>query len=795
MSDNLFGNNNRKVISHLAKNSVTHSKMRNLFIVLTIALSVSLLMVMALTYTGQMVVERKELSSTQHVIYHNVDTEQIAGLRSDPYIEDLMLVKWGPAVEVEDYIIWSLYFDDSAAIIESIQIGEGSIPIGLNEVAVDRQFLERLGIEPELGVVIPVTFLDGSTESFTVTAFLDEEDPGNVFYLSHSKEYADHGAQLQNVSYNAPVRILNAEDMSASGFKEFIISLGAKYDIPQRDVNDNGYFIEMLEGDPSTLTAIIGLGMLFLLVSVLVVYSVFYLSVISRIRQFGQMRTIGMTQRQIRKMVTREGLLLCAIGAPIGVIAGGIIGYALNPAGWSWINSAVVALIAVLADIVTVLVSLHRPARMAASISPIEAARHAEGSSHKKSRSLRRPLTPFNLAKMNFYHNRKKTLLTIISLGVGGVLMLASTTFLISHDREAYSRQKELYYGEYAISFAFNPLASAVHGVADFQLNNPMGETFKERLLSITGVTGIRTFLSTDVHYEYKDITEPNSVAPFDQEEYPEITALLADAPTYDDLLNGNQLIIVGNSTAQEIFGWEFEVGDIIPIQFWNGDQSFEVEFTIAACADRNRKHSMNGGWFLIPEETLTKLLPGFDLTQTVIVQGDYQDVALNEALQAIVDESPLLSMITLTDRMKADISFFNSFYRLVMGLCCFIIGFSVINLLNTLISSIVSRRQEFALLQSVGMGDRQLTRMIQYEGLLIAAANMVISLTIGGLLGYAAVSIMRSIGVSYLQYTFPIIPVVAYTIFALSAPILISSLAMKALKKQTLVERLRKDG
>ena len=61
--------------------------------------------------------------------------------------------------------------------------------------------------------------------------------------------------------------------------------------------------------------------------------------VASSIRNYGQLRTIGTTKRQIKKMVYREGKLLAAIAIPIGLVIGNVIGYFLIPAGWYWLTT------------------------------------------------------------------------------------------------------------------------------------------------------------------------------------------------------------------------------------------------------------------------------------------------------------------------------------------------------------------------------------------------------------------------------------------------------------------------
>ena len=101
----------------------------------------------------------------------------------------------------------------------------------------------------------------------------------------------------------------------------------------------------------------------------IVIYSIFYISVASNIRNYGQLRTIGTTKRQIKKMVYREGKLLAAIGIPIGLIVGNIIGYFLIPDGWCLLTTLCVTIGVGLFTFIIVLDIPLLPAILTASIS------------------------------------------------------------------------------------------------------------------------------------------------------------------------------------------------------------------------------------------------------------------------------------------------------------------------------------------------------------------------------------------------------------------------------------------
>ena len=115
-----------------------------------------------------------------------------------------------------------------------------------------------------------------------------------------------------------------------------------------------------------------------------------------------------------------------------------------------------------------------------------------------------------------------------------------------------------------------------------------------------------------------------------------------------------------------------------------------------------------------------------------------------------------------------------------------------MINLVNTLITNILSKKQELAMLESIGMSRRQIRQMVLGEGMLLAAGNLLITLTIGTAAGYLICWAFGKLGVHYMIYQFPVFYVLAYAVILLLVPYLISKIALRSFEKETLVERLR---
>ena len=129
------------------------------------------------------------------------------------------------------------------------------------------------------------------------------------------------------------------------------------------------------------------------------------------------------------------------------------------------------------------------------------------------------------------------------------------------------------------------------------------------------------------------------------------------------------------------------------------------------------------------------------------------------------------------------------SFVGGLTGVIFGIIG--ILNLINTIITTIIARRHEFATMQSIGMTDRQLVRMITYEGIYYAAGAGVFGLTVSVLLGFTVVRELVS-GIWYFTFHFTWIPALVSCGILFVASAVIPSIALYLFNKGSIVEKLR---
>lgn len=184
--------------------------------------------------------------------------------------------------------------------------------------------------------------------------------------------------------------------------------------------------------------------------SVALIYNTFSISVSERTKQFGLLKSIGATKKQMIKTVLFEDFCLCVVAVPIGLICG-CVGIALAfkaiegtiislfsvlPAGLS-LNlklSAPALIAASLISILTSLISAYIPAKKAVKLTALEAIKQTDEIKINPKKVKTSPLTykifgfPGMIASKNFKRNKKKYRSTVISLFTSIVLFISASS-------------------------------------------------------------------------------------------------------------------------------------------------------------------------------------------------------------------------------------------------------------------------------------------------------------------------------------------------------------------------------
>ncbi len=414
-------------------------------------------------------------------------------------------------------------------------------------------------------------------------------------------------------------------------------------------------------------------------------------------------------------------------------------------------------------------------------------------------KKMRRSLTPFGLGIMNFSKNRKKAVITLASLAFGGVLFMTAATYMSSFDKENYARQGIWKEAEFHIQYSPSAVSLNENGMSGMQADSPLNSELIQRITVLYGVKKVTEIKNFGVLFDYPKNDEYNNndeICPLTEEETKEIGKYLADGNAdYDKLMGGDYILAAGNNNAAEIYGWEFTVGDKIILHYYDGSKMAEKEVTILGVLNDEYVLDHNGlnGWFLMPEQAVLKWLSYDSLNSDLLVstEADKED-EVGEALEQMIAEKSELDMETLADRRVMYEQNTNQQFGTISGLAIFIMMFSILSMMNTLISNIVTRKQELAMLESVGMSKSQIRKMLLGESLLLVIAAVGVTMTAGTLCGYALCKALYGMGAFYMAFQFPVVFALAYAGVLIAVPLIITLVSMKSFSKEALVERLR---
>lgn len=486
---------------------------------------------------------------------------------------------------------------------------------------------------------------------------------------------------------------------------------------------------------------------------------------------------------------------------PLGIVCGCIIGYLLLPGGWYWPNTVKFAVLTAFVMVITVRLSIHRPVRIAMSVSPVEAARITTADAVKPgdTKKLTRRLTPRSLAKINFFRNRKRTVLTLFSLGFTGILLMCAAAVMQSVNSEAMAHRnlKEREFIVY-LSPEEDMLTSWVSIYDRLQQNNPLSQDFIAKLTEEVQVRDLESVQSCQANLFFPgndDVDYDNTWEIVGlSREYLEShqDALLSGTLDYDELVENQGIIIDDDGDMLKTYEhYEATVGDSVQIE---NDEGEKVPFQVMATA--HWEDRLYGGCFIfVPEDLLPAIKAGTtNFSSLLAFNSGLEDISqADDIIYEICGENPDLEVGSIVEASAAYEHGLKEYMRRIYAIVVFIGIFALINLSNTLMTGFVARQQELGMLRSIGLSNKQLAEMLWLEAFHYVLVTMAVTLTVGTAAGYIFCRIFNQIGVfGEMQYTFPLLPVLAF--FAALAVIALgySVLAVRYCEKRTLSEYVK---
>lgn len=610
----------------------------------------------------------------------------------------------------------------------------------------------------------------------------------------------------------------NEKQPSNKELKEYLNQMNkSKYS----DININSYLIA-LETNPISNSYIGGLGIavgivigIIVFTSIFCIKNSFDISITEKIKQYGMLRSIGATKRQIKRNVFYEATILGLIGIPLGLLLGFITSYILVIISNYYLNDSfagglrlvfsfswLAIIVAIFLGIVTIYFSAFKSAKRASKVSPIDSIRNSANIkiNPKKIKSPKLIKNIFGIGGeisfKNLKRNKKKYRTTVISIVVSVFVFIALSGFMklvfqqVEHELEISD---------------FNILLSTT--VTNNESYNKFIET--TRLDNIEDYTIFRSseisFTGNHYNKEYAkflnlaiDKNNPTyvSIISIGEKQFKKYVdslglnynefrnkAILVDKEYISNYNKNNKL------TTKYMRVFNFNKGDIIDATIT--DKNKEIKIEIGATSDVKPFG-----------------LKGVDI-DCLIISDEMFDANFKSKPLAIYYKSNDANKLQddLDDFLKGEyyninnvdenVKIMGNLFTLVgIFLYGFIIVISLIgitNIFNTITTNMELRKQEFAMLKSVGMTTKEFNRMIRLESLFMGIKSLFFGVPIGIALSYIIYHFLsKESGIPYKLPIEAILIAIAVVFILIS---LIMKYSMSKINKQNTIETIRNEN
>ena len=663
---------------------------------------------------------------------------------------------------------------------------------------------------------------------YTFITYLDKKKiKGNVdvytkFNKYGSKNYLNVAANILEVDEEIFVKgyTHNFTESEKKEYDKYAEELSkAKY-----QYNINGYLI-MLENNPLDENTTGGLGYAALIVCIIIVITSvfciknsFDISITEKIKQYGMLRSIGATKKQIKRNVYYEGTILGIIGIPLGIVLGLIASYILIIVSniflkemlnvntglklvlsISWFS----IVLAIILGIITIYLSAIRSARKASIVSPINSIRNS-ADIKVKSKKIKSPKIINKLfgiggeiSYKNFKRNKKKYRTTVISIVVSVAVFIGLSYFIseafnsVKMDIKTYDYNLALnVYSEEKEDKFMNTLnLKNIENYAIYKYNylNLKNPKYNEDYIVQNHLD--KNYINKDVvinilsigDYQYKKyLSELN----LDYDEYQNKAILISnkiELEKYDEKTGKNKLIYVTE--------YNYKNGDVLSL--YNDYSKENIDIEIGSITDKKPFGEEFMNVYLLVSDKIFNEIKRENKRFTMYYLSNDPDKLQDDIDEMLQGEEYYLQNVNEEAKMMN-----NLFTLVAIFLYGFIIVISLIgitNIFNTITTNMNLRKQEFAMLKSIGMTSKEFKKMIRLESVFIGAKSLLFGIPIGIGISYLIYHFM--VEESNLPFTLPILAIIISIIVVYLLITILMKYSMNKINKENTIETIRNEN
>ena len=808
-----------KTISRIAYSNDKRNRTRSILIMMAICLTTMLLVIISTVGNGVIRLQKSQAASSygsNYGLFIAADGTQLKEVERRAEISDIGIMcpegilkgnENGGFVSADETVRKMLPYN------QEYVLKEGTYPKKAQEIAAGRAFFDAVGYhDVKVGDTVALEYRSGMQSEyapveFTVSGILYDRDEYTIeasYVVFGSQDFYNERVAEDDRQYNIYFTLSDSANVSMNNVAPVIKEIANFCGIDQKNVIINDLYLQWVLQPSYEMIVVCGTLILgIVLFSVVVIYNIFQVGIAQKVQEYGKIKALGATRKQMKQLIFREGILLAVPSIPLGLL----FGFLIAKVSFNWLVeqgnlvssgiknhqvplfSLTIMLICIFVSFLTVVLALRKPMKIVSRISPIEATRYLDGAKTQKQgrRKGRKDVTVFSMAMANVTGNPKRTIATILTMGLSCVLFVIISNYVGNIDTEHEARIA-INHGQFELQLDYSQNydeAYSENNLDTILQNNPLNDSMIEEIKSIPGVTDVMTREIVSVNLNGTRF--PATIVSKKDFDFMRQEGDIGSMDYDQAVKNGD--IFFGWLTWMEQDG--YAPGESIAFNFENGSGTYTYQGKIAGSfvsADT---------YLVIPEGVYRSMNPRGTAYGYLWVDCDKKDVAsVEQSLNTLISNTSHIKMDTYHAQLQSA-EFASGMMKLGCYLFMAIVGLiGFMNMANTMIMNITTKKQEYGILQAVGMTNKQLNLCLQLQGLMFTVGTICVALIIGLPLGYALFSYAKHNGIFGMNiYHVPIVPIFIMIFLVGLLQIVLSCVLSSNLKKETLVERIRYDG
>ncbi|VEJ34920.1 lipoprotein releasing system, transmembrane protein, LolC/E family [Peptoniphilus harei] len=819
---------NKAYIRKLAKNILNANKSRRNILLLAIALTSILftsLFSVALGLGKSMETQTmKTVGTISHGSFKDICDEDVEMLTHDKDIKDFSVREKVGILDDEKVMAELSYMDKKGFEWSLIEKVKGEFPEKDNQVFIDIATAKKLGYKGEIGEEIEVPFtiekpytgeiIEKKSDKFIISGTFQNPIDSNVgvgqIYLS--KAYVDKLSLPEN---NNDVEVmLKNSFMIRDNLLKIAERNGYKVvddpgNLSEKEIRIGVNFAYIFSGDSSfdfkTFLPFLAFLILVIVAGYLIINNIFKISVNEDIKLLGLLKTIGMTKPQIKKLIHLESLAVALPSIIVGDIVGISIGKVilnkifannemLTDVKLSLMVIILIILFSTAFTLLTVFLSVMRPARYAAKVSPIDASRYNETTIKKKYKS--EDISLGKIARRQVFSNKFRFISIVLSISLSAVILNSVLTFTGNIDLEKGISD--------VIATDYNIASPKYFRYMYSGSEDGIKDNFIDEIENQKGFKAGGALYYYGYEYDFPDIKiEDNKVAPIllGIDDYLINKQKITDGEFDKDKWQTGNYVIIGEYGDKKS---SFKAGDKIKINVKNKVKEVQVMGKF--------EYNFSNGLRYFPvirEDKYNESSPTLDLEYIYMNPNEYRELTGDKSIMSYgfdVEDSekenfdkllksfenePDFSYDSRDLQIKSTMEFKNliEFAGYSLSIVLFLI--SVLNFINVIATEILRNMVNLSILEAIGMTKKNIKKYLVKKNLIYSVSSLVFSFIVMLLVNkFILIDFMEQ--TQWTSYKFIIMPLIIVNFVNIIIGILFTGRFYEKHSQNSLVDRIR---